>query len=395
MKRLQTTSIFTRVTEAVNQGYTTISAQGGSRSGKTYNISIFLVVFLLRHPGLRLSVVRKTLPALKASVLLDFNEVLVRARYYDACDINKSDLIYTLPNGSWIEFFSTSDEQRLRGRKRDILFVNEANELTYLEWQQLKLRTTRFAILDFNPSFSDEHWIAGLTADPTTYHFVTTYKDNPFLEATIVAEIESLRSKNENLWRIYGEGMQAVIEGLIFTRVSTVPAIPEHVRFRRLGMDFGYSNDPTAIAEVAIDGDDLYIDELCYRTEMLSSDIIRTLKDEAPRLKLISESADPRLVKEIYRAGIDIHPVNKFPGSVQAGITKLQEYHIHLTERSINAQKEFRNYVFRQDKEGRWLNEPVDCFNHIIDAVRYVILNEVLGAGRRPIDKSRLERVVY
>ena len=395
MPKIQTTKIYAEIQSAIDSGFTTVSLQGSSRSSKTFNTLIWLIMYCLSHPYIRLSIVRATLPAIKGSVFIDFKEILMRMLIYDEKNLNKSDFTYHFPNGSWVEFFSTDSEQKLRGRKRDVLFVNEANELSYLEWQQLKMRTTRFAIMDYNPSFSDDHWICGVNQDCRTYHFVSTYKDNPFLEQAIIDEIEGLRTKNQTLWQVYGLGLQAVIEGLIFKNVETISEIPVNVKRRWVGMDFGFTNDPTAIVEVAVQDNDLYIDERAYATQMLSNDIIRVLKSECERMKIISESADPRLIQEIYRAGINIHPVQKFSGSIEAGITKMLEFKIHITARSCNVLKEFKNYTYKQDKEGKWLNEPIDCYNHAIDAVRYVIMNEVLGGERKPINKARVARAVY
>jgi phage terminase large subunit len=395
MPKIQTTKVYAEIQEAINSGYTTVSLQGSSRSSKTFNTLIWLIMYCLSHPYTRLSIVRATLPAIKGSVFIDFKEILMRMLIYDEKSLNKSEFTYQFTNGSWVEFFSTDSEQKLRGRKRDVLFVNEANELSYLEWQQLKMRTTRFAIMDYNPSFSDDHWICGVNQDSRTYHFISTYKDNPFIEQSIIDEIEGLRTKNQTLWQVYGLGQQAVIEGLIFKQVEAISEIPVNVKRRWVGMDFGFTNDPTAIVEVAIQDNDLYIDERAYATQMLSSDIIRVLKSECERMKIISESADPRLIQEIYRAGINIHPVQKFGGSIEAGITKMLEFKIHITARSCNVIKEFKNYTYQQDKEGKWLNEPIDCYNHAIDAVRYVIMNEVLGGERKPINKARIARAVY
>ena len=395
MPKIQTTRIFRDIEQAVAQGYTTISLQGSARSSKTYNVLIWLIVYCLNHPNTRLSIVRATLPAIKGSVLVDFKEILKRMGIYNERSLNKSELIYTFANGSWAEFFSTDSEQKLRGRKRDILFVNEANELGFIEWQQLKMRTTRLSIIDYNPSFSDEHWICEtVNQDPRTFHSVTTYLDNPFLEQTVIDEIESLREKNQSLWQVYGLGQQAVIEGIVFKHFGICETIPPHVRHRFIGMDFGFTNDPTAICEVALDGDSLYIDEIAYRTQMLSSDIITTLREAAPKMRIISESADPRLIQEIYRAGIDIHPVKKFPGSIEAGLSKMQEYRIIITKRSTNVAKELRNYTYRQDKDGRWLNVAIDCYNHAIDAVRYVVMEQFMAGQRRKIDLGRLQRLV-
>jgi phage terminase large subunit len=378
------------ITDALVAGKTIISCQGSSRSGKTYNILIKLITYILEHDNTRLSIVRKTLPALKGSVLIDFKEILIKMELWDDKSFNKTELIYKLPNGSWVEFFSTDDEQKIRGRKRGILFANEANELSYLEWQQLIMRTTLFAVLDYNPSFSEDHWIEQVNKDPDCYHFISTYKDNPFLEQKIIDDIEKLKDKNKSLWTVYGLGLRAVIEGRIFPEYEIVPEIPTWIKKRWIGQDFGYSNDPTAIVEIAINNDCLYINELCYRTHMLTADIIRELKAKAGDKKIISESADPRLIAEIYNAGLNIHAVEKFQGSIMAGITKMQEYHIKITANSPNVKKEFDNYVYSQDKEGKYLNVPVDEYNHTIDGSRYVILSEVIGKNRKKMNVEML-----
>lgn len=393
--KLQTTRVFSEIENARKKGYSTVSEQGSSRSSKTYNTVIWLVWRCLCIPKTTVSVCRATLPSLRGSVLRDFIEILQRIKVYSDKAYNKSDLIYTFDNGSWVEFFSCDNEQKLRGRKRKILYVNEANEIKFLEWQQLKLRTTQFSIIDYNPSFSDEHWICEVNKDPRTYHFITTYKDNPFLEQLVIDEIESLRKKNFSLWQIYGLGLQAQVEGLVFRNVEVVDAIPITPYKRRvfLGMDFGYTNDPTAIVSVTIEEETktLYLDEVCYRTAMLTNDIVHELKEQG-QMKVISESADPRLVQEIYRAGVNIHPVVKFQGSIEAGLTKMQEYKLIITKHSTNVIKEFRNYTYSQDKEGKWLNTPIDVWNHAIDAIRYVVMSEILGGQRRAIDLSRVAK---
>ena len=393
---IQTTRVYAEIQSAlIDNGFTTVSLQGSSRSSKTYNTLIWLVVWCLTHSYTRLSVVRATLPAIKGSVYVDFKEILLRMGVWEDKAMNKTDMVYTFGNGSWVEFFSTDNEQKLRGRKRDILFVNEANELSFIEWQQLKMRTTKYTILDYNPSFSDEHWICSVNADPRTYHFISTYKDNPFLEQSIIDEIESLKHKNQSLWQVYGLGKQAIVEGLIFRDVEYVDNMPTNLRQRWRGIDFGFTNDPTAIVTVGVDGDNLYIDEVAYATEMLSSDIIRTLKAQDEPLEVIAESADPRLIQEIYRAGINIHPVKKFQGSIDAGIQKMLQYKLHITKRSTNIIKEQKNYTYRQDKEGKWLNEPIDAYNHAMDAVRYVVMQKLLGGERKPLDKRRISRLVH
>jgi phage terminase large subunit len=382
--------VYKNITLGLSQGKTIISAQGSSRSAKTVTILIYLIEYLLKHNDTRLSIVRKTLPALKGSVLIDFKEVASRMGIWNDKQFNKTELVYRFNNGSWVEFFSTDDEQKIRGRKRGILFANEANELNYMEWQQLIMRTTLFAILDYNPSFSEEHWIEAVNKEADCHHFISTYLDNPFLEQKIIDDIEKLRDKNKSLWTVYGLGLRAVIEGRIFTDYEVVDDIPEHVRRRWVGMDLGYTNDPTAIMNVAIDGDYLYLDEICHRTKMLTNDIIKVLKTECAGKKVISESADPRMIDEIYNAGVNIHAVEKYAGSINAGLTKMKEYKIRITKNSTNIKKELDNYVYQQDKEGKWINVPVDDYNHQIDGIRYVILEEVIGKNRKKTDLRQL-----
>lgn len=386
MTKIQTTRIFSEIQKAKAAGYTTVSEQGSSRSSKTFNTVIWIVLRCLSVPNTTVSIVRATLPAIKGSVFRDFKDVMIRLGVWNDKCMNKSELIYSFPNGSWVEFFSCDNEQKIRGRKRKILYVNEGNELTFIEWQQLQMRTTEFSLIDYNPSFTDEHWICTLNKEEKTYHFITTYKDNPFLEEKVVAEIESLQWKNPTLWRVYGLGLQAIIEGLIFENVEIIEEVPRWVRKKRyLGIDYGYQSDPTACVDVCIHDNAIYIDEVCYRTKMLTTDIINVLKEHARKerfeYEIISESADPRLIDEIYNAGLNIKPVHKYGGSIMAGISKMLEFKIYITKRSVNVNKEFKNYTYRQDKEGKWLNEPIDAYNHAIDAIRYVVLEKVLGRG--------------
>ena len=374
------TKNYYKVQAAKDAGFTTCSLQGSSRSGKTYAIVQLLCVWCHDIAKTTVSIIRAGMPSIKRTVYRDFRDVMIAFGWWEDKCMNKSEFVYTFPNGSWIEFFSTDNEQKVRGSKRKILFVNEANELSFIEWQQLQMRTTEFSILDYNPSFSEDHWINQVNEERSTYWFISTYKDNPFLEPKVIAEIESLKWKNPSLWRIYGLGLRSMVEGLIFKNVVIDDYIPiQAKRHHYRGMDFGYASDPTAIIDVYIYGKDIYVDEVCYQTQMLASDIIRVLKEDKENTEIISECADPRLIDEIYNAGIDIKPVKKFPGSIQAGIMKMLEYKIHITKRSINARREFNNYTWRQDKEGKWLNEPIDMYNHIIDSLRYVCMTKLLG----------------
>lgn len=377
MPIIQTTKIFTTVDNAVQSGYKIVSAQGSSRSSKTYNILIYLLSYILANKK-SLSIVRKTLPALKGSVFRDFKEIMQdKFKIWDNRCMNKSEMVYTFPNGSFVEFFSTDDEQKIRGRKRNILYCNEANEISFLEWQQLIMRTTDFSIVDYNPSFSDEHWLCELNKDSRTYHFISTYKDNPFLEQTIIDEIESLEYKNKVLWTVYGLGLQAMAEGLVFPEFEIVDEFPANAKQVAAGLDFGYSSDPTAIVKCGILDGRLYLDEQCYRTHMLTSEIIKELKKLG--LFVYADSADPRLIQEIANAGIIIFPADKYKGSVMGGLFKMMEYKLCVTKRSVNYIRELKNYVYEQNKDGKFINQPIDAYNHLIDGTRYYTIGKLLG----------------
>lgn len=383
--KIQTTKVYAILQDAVDKGYTTISEQGSARSGKTWNTLIWLIVYCLNHPKTTVSIVRKTNPALTGSVMRDFVSIIQDMGFWDKHDFNKSSQIYTFQNGSWVEFFSTDDEQKLRGRKRQILYVNEANELLEIDWKQLKMRTTKFSIVDYNPSFGEEHWLNTLNEDPRTYHFITTYNDNPFLEQVIIDEIESYKETNPSLWRIYGLGLRAIVEGLVFENWDVVDDFPA-CDSAGIGLDFGYSKDPTAGVRCALVGNDFYMDELFYRTHMLTNEISEELKKWD--MDVIADSADPRLIDEIFNEQILIYPVQKFNGSIMAGIMKMLEFKIHVTKQSVNIIRELKNYTYQQDKNGNWINKPIDAWNHALDAARYWVLAEVLGHVTKVVNIS-------
>src|SRR5574344_360845 len=391
-KEIQTTKIFNWCQEAYDKGYANASFQGGSRTGKTYNIMIWLIMFALRNPRIRIAVVRATRPALEASALMDFKDIMRRLGLFDERRMLNTKLIYTFENEPFFEFFGTDDEQRVKKRKRDILFCNEANELKPDTWTQLQLRTTKFTILDYIPSFSDDHWLCQVNAEKDrTFFTITTYKDNPFLEERIIREIESLREKNFSLWQIYGEGKQCMVEGLIFPNFKVVTKIPTWCTKRWVGIDYGFTNDPTAIVLVGLYRDELYLDEIEYSSGLLSKDIIASLnkRPTLKQLELIAENADPRLNKEISNAGFHVITAKKGKGSIEAGIMAMQLYNIHVTEHSYNVIKELRNYTYLQTREGKFLNRPIDKYNHAMDAIRYVLYYKGIGFKKKGIKFTR------
>jgi phage terminase large subunit len=364
--------------------------EGGSRSSKTYSIIQFFICYALRNSGQsnRILITRKKSTWLASTVWRDFNEILLKMNLLSACSINKTLKIITLLSTTY-EFVGLDDVQKLHGLNSDVVWVNEAMECSKDDFDQMEQRCSRFMILDYNPS-AEEHWIYDNVCPREDCYFDhSTMLDNPFIPDNMARKIRSYEPTEYNYsqgtvdvrkWKIYGLGQRAKIEGLIFDNWSVIKEVPIWVKERYNGLDFGYASDPTACVEVGFLKNDIYLDEQFYKTQMLTKDIISSLKTvRGPHLKIWSDSADPRLIQEIYNAGFNIHSAVKGAGSVVAGIDYMKGRHIYVTEQSVNIIKEFKNYTYQQDKFGKWLNEPVDNYNHAIDGARYVCLNEKMG----------------
>ncbi len=350
--------------------------QGGTRSGKTYSILTALIELCYRNAnsGSVITIARKTFPAIRASVMRDFFEILENEQIYNPDSHNKSAATYDL-FGNMIEFISVDQPQKVRGRKRTVLFVNEANELALEDWRQLVLRTTDKILIDYNPS-DEFHWIYDqvLTRDDCSF-YQTTYKDNPFLPQTVIDEIERLKDVDENYWRVYGLGERGISRATVFTHWKEIEQIPDGWKLQCYGMDFGYTNDPTSIVAIWTDGVGFALDEIVYTTGLTNHAIAQTLRDAgvARADVVIADSAEPKSIDEIHGHGFNIHPCRKGPDSIRAGIDYMRSRPLMITSRSINGIKELRNYKYKEDKNGKQLNEPVDAFNHFIDAARYGI----------------------
>tara|TARA_B110000908_G_C10266279_1_gene464288 strand:+ start:4279 stop:5442 length:1164 start_codon:yes stop_codon:yes gene_type:complete len=348
-----------------------IVEQGGTRSGKTYNIILWIIFeYCTKNTDKVVTVCRKSFPSLRATVLRDFMSILQEYNCYSEKFHNKSNSEYYL-FGNLVEFISLDQPQKIRGRKRDLLFINEGNELYFEDWQQLVFRTQEKIILDFNPS-DEYHWIYDkvLPRDDCSF-FKTTYLDNPFVGQSIIKEIELLRDTDEQYWQIYGLGERAASRSTVFSYVET-QKIPEDANLIAYGMDFGYTNDPTTFVSVYTLEQNLYIKEHLYKTQMTTNDINSFLRDEVLSDKQIfADSAEPRLISELRKMGHSISPSIKGRDSVNAGIDLLKRYKIHILSTSTNAISEFRNYKWKEDKTGMLINTPEDKHNHIIDSCRY------------------------
>lgn len=350
--------------------------QGGTRSGKTYNILIWLIFdYCANNKGKIVTVARKTFPALRTSAMRDFFEILRNYNLYSEEYHNKSNSEYYL-NGNLVEFISLDQPTKVRGRKRDLLYINEANELYWEDWQQLVFRTKDKIIIDYNPS-DEFSWIYDKvkTRDDADF-YITTYQDNPFLDDEIKKEIERLRETDENYWQVYGLGQTGQSKSLIF-RIHEIKEIPKEAKFLAMGMDFGFTNDPTTLVAVYQSGDNLYFDELLYQTGLTNTDISNKFKELGidKRTEIYADDAEPKSIEELYRMGWNVKEAKK--KEVNLGIDIMKRYKLHCTSNSVNMIKEFKNYKWIEDKNSNILNKPVDMFNHSIDAIRYVCYNKM------------------
>jgi phage terminase large subunit len=350
--------------------------QGGTRSGKTYNILLWIIFFYTeKNTDKTITICRKSFPSLRASVMRDFFEILRQNQLYQEEYHNKSNHEYYL-NGNLVEFISLDQPQKIRGRKRNLLYVNEANELFFEDWQQLIFRTDGKIILDYNPS-DTFHWIYDkvIPRDDCEFH-QTTYLDNPFLDQTIKDEIERLKDTDEDYWRVYGLGERGSSRATIFQ--FGIAEAPKG-KLVSIGMDFGFTNDPTAIVKVFQDGSDLYIQELLYHTNLTNQDISEKLTEMGLTRydEIWADSAEPKSIEELHRMGWNIKPTAKGSDSVMAGIDILKRHKLYVTKESKNTIKEMQNYKWQEDKNGNLLNKPIDTFNHAIDATRYATFNRL------------------
>jgi len=371
---IKTTVVFEELLKSDELDKRIVIAQGGSRSGKTFNILIYWIYRLLQEDKKTLTIVRKTLPSLKNSVLKDLIQVLELFEIYDPNKFHKQEGFYEL-GSNIINWTSVDEPQKIRGMKRDYLYCNEANELKIEDWNQLIFRTTDKVICDLNPSELNS-WVYDLEKRDDSYMFKTTWRDNPFVSDTIIKELESLKEKDENLYRIYNLGEKGIATQLVFTKFSTIEKIPEGMKLLGRGMDFGY-NSPTTLIEIYKDEDNLYIRELLYTKNKTMPDIIYQMEqlgfDKTDTIWC--DSALPQNIEELKRSRFNVKPVNK--KSILHGIDLIKRHHIWIESTSTNTIKEFQTYRFKEDKDGNLIDTPEDDNNHSVDSIRYVLESEL------------------
>jgi phage terminase large subunit len=359
---------------------------GGTSAGKTISILQILMDKAQsdKTPTLT-SIVSESYPHLKRGAMRDFLNIMQTHGYFKDELWNKTDSIYTFETGSKIEFFSADQPSKVRGPRRDRLYLNEANNVPYEAFDQLEVRTRDEVWLDWNPT--NEFWWYDEVAPNRDHDFITlTYKDNEGLDPQIVQSIEA-RKANKTWWQVYGLGQLGEVEGKIFTDWQIIDDIPHEARLERRGLDFGYSNDPTALVDLYSYNGGIILDEQLYQKGLSNKQIADFILNlENPRTLVVADSSEPKSIDELTSYGVMVLPANKGQGSVLQGIQKLQDQRVSITKRSVNGIKEYRNYMWLTDRDGRILNTPIDMWNHFIDAARYG--NETLKPSSTPVVKK-------
>jgi len=364
---------------------------GGTSAGKTIGIEQILIDLAQRDKKPTLtSIVSESIPHLKRGAIRDFKNMMVDAHYWKEDRWNATDSIYTFETGSQIEFFSTDNADKLRGARRDRLFINEANNISFDAFEQLEVRTKEFVFIDWNPT--NEFWyyteIKGKRED--VEELTLTYKDNEGLSPEIVTSIEQ-RKNRKGWWQVYGEGQLGEVEGKIYKDWVIIDEIPPEARLERRGLDYGYTNDPTAIVNVYKWNGAWVWDEVTYQKGLSNKNIADILMNqENPECIVVADSAEPKSNDELVAHGVNVLPAKKGQGSVNYGIQIVQSQRIFVTKRSINIIKEYRNYLWLTDKNGKILNTPEGGLDHCMDSGRYAMETLNIDVGLSPIEEYML-----
>lgn len=346
--------------------------QGGTSASKTISIVQDLIDRAQRDSSPTLtSIVSESFPHLKRGVMRDFLLIMQEHKYFKDDRWNKTDYTYTFETGSKIEFFSADQPDKVRGPRRHRLFINEANNIPYETFDQLEVRTQELVYLDWNPT-NEFWWYTEIVGKRSDYeHLVLTYLDNEGLSREIIDSIEQ-RKERKGWWQVYGLGQLGEVEGKIYKDWQIIEEVPHEARIERRGLDFGYSNDPTAIVDIYKFNGGFIFDENTFQKGLSNKQIaVKILNSNDPTTLVIADSSEPKSIDEIYSYGVNIIGATKGPGSISQGIQYVQDQRISVTRRSYNIIKEYRNYLFITDKNGKVTNDPEGGFDHTMDAIRY------------------------
>lgn len=382
-----TTNVYSRIIEAIVNKCRLIILQGGTSSSKTYSsLQALITIALYSKEPYLISIVSESMPHLKKGVIRDFKKIL--GDYWEESRWRKTDFIYTFPSGVQVEFFGADNGDKLRGSRRDILYINECNNVSKAAYDQLEPRTRKFVIVDFNPV--EKFYIHKFVRMPKVCYFKSTYLDaKHVLDQTTIDSIESRRETDPNWWNVFGLGEIGTVEGRVFLSFTQIDCMPSAGSLF-YGQDFGFTNDPSALVQTCIIDKSIYFHELIYETGLLNAQLAQRYEIHGIRKyydEIFADGARPDIIADIHQHGYNVKGAPKGKDSVTLGIGKLNEYKIHWTKDSVNGIKEMRGYRYIQDKDGKYTNKPQEFDNHLMDACRY----SVTGHLNRSVTQSAQE----
>jgi len=372
---IQTTELYIKIQDALQENKRYIFLRGSSRSGKTITALQHLIITALSQPDTLITIARETQVSIKNTILMDFKSVLTNLNLWEDSRYNKVEMVYRMKNNSIIRFVGMDDTTgKLRGMKSDIVFVDEVNTVSFEPFVQLDIRTEQYILAAYNPEINDDWWGLEYEGKDNGIMIHSTWKQNPFLDDRIIQSIQELKELDPDLYQIYSEGRVVPPREKIFVNYDKYIDEPRY-KERYIGIDFGFATDPCAVVEVLINDKDVYCKELLYQAGTTNEDLIFILKELGidRNTQMVADSAEPKSIQDLKRGGFNIRGVKKGSGSILYGIQKMKQHRIHIHEDSTNLYREFSELKFKKDRSGRVTNTPIGD-DHLIDSVRYVIM---------------------
>lgn len=372
--KVQATVVFEQIDDAVNQDKRYIFLRGSSRSSKTISSIQYLVVEALRNNKINITIARATQVSLRHTILPDFKMVMEQFDLWDDKCFHKQEFVYNFPNGSTVRFIGLDDSTgKLKGFKSDIILVDEINTIEKNSFIQLDIRCSKYILALYNPEISIDWWGLEYESKPNGIMLHSTYKMNPFLDKRTIQAIEELIQVDEDMAKIYGEGLIVEPREKIFKQPETYSTLPSHIKEKYYSIDWGFSNDECAVVEINVDGKNIYVKQILYEKGLTNEDLAFKLKDMGfdRNVNWVADSSEPKSIQEMKKNGFNIRPVQKT--SVLYGIQKMKQFKFYVHEDSVDLLNEFSNYKFKKDRTGVVTNTPTGP-DHLLDALKYGII---------------------
>ena len=374
--KIQANQLFEDIRNELNTGVRYLFLRGSSRSGKTIAGIQTLIVEALTQPKTTITIARETQVSIKNTILIDFKEEMEKLFLWVDNRFNKVDMIYRFDNGSVIRFVGLDDTTgKLRGMRSDIVMVDEINTISMSSFVQLDIRTERYLIGAYNPEIPTDWWGLDYEKKENGKVLISTWRDNAFLDQRIIDSIQSLKETDHDLWLIYSESQIVPPREIVYQKPDIYETDPQGIKYTYYGIDFGFSQDPTAVVEVKVKDKELYVRELIYQAGLTNEDILHLLKNDIGLNRnhdIVADSAEPKSIEELKRGGLSVRGVKKGANSVLYGIQKVRQHKVFIHKDSISLQQEFTNYRYRKDRSGRVTNQT-EGDDHLLDALRYVV----------------------